>query len=149
MSKGQIYGFIMSYVAIAIASLITIALIARCYGVHTASNCPFKAVKTAQDGQSPTVDPNATNRLARDIIDSFFHSCYVQNIYEAQKRLKEQGFYKGKVDGKWGSLLQDRAYCDYCAVKAIKEEVETPKTITPSTKFGFPSDYLLKLKGKP
>ena len=132
MSKGQIYGFIMSYVAIAIASLITIALIARCYGVHTASNCPFKAVKTAQDGQSPTVDPN-----------------YVQNIYEAQKRLKEQGFYKGKVDGKWGSLLQDRAYCDYCAVKAIKEEVETPKTITPSTKFGFPSDYLLKLKGKP
>lgn len=44
---------------------------------------------------------------------------YVQNIYEAQGRLKEQGLYDGKVDGIWGSGT-DKAYCDWCAIRAIE-----------------------------
>ena len=45
---------------------------------------------------------------------------YVQNPYEAQERLKAQGYYNGEIDGRWGPET-DRAYCDWCAVKAIKE----------------------------
>ena len=41
---------------------------------------------------------------------------YVQNIGEAQQRLKEQGLYHGKIDYIWGPLM-DKAYCDYCAIE--------------------------------
>lgn len=44
---------------------------------------------------------------------------YVQNIGEAQQRLKEQGLYHGKIDYIWGPLM-DKAYCDYCAIEEIK-----------------------------
>jgi hypothetical protein len=44
---------------------------------------------------------------------------YVQNIGEAQQRLKEQGLYHGKIDYIWGKET-DRAYCDWCAIRAIK-----------------------------
>lgn len=46
---------------------------------------------------------------------------YVQNIGEAQMRLKEQGLYHGKIDYVWGKET-DRAYCNYMAIKAIKGE---------------------------
>lgn len=41
---------------------------------------------------------------------------YVQNIYEAQERLKAQGLYKGRIDGKWGPLM-DEAYCNWSAIQ--------------------------------
>ena len=44
---------------------------------------------------------------------------YIQNIFEIQEKLKEQGFYKGKIDGKWGQLT-DKAYCDWCATQEFK-----------------------------
>ena len=46
---------------------------------------------------------------------------YVQNIGEAQKRLKEQGLYHGKIDYLWGPGT-DKAYCDWCAIRAIDGE---------------------------
>ena len=46
---------------------------------------------------------------------------YVQNIGEAQQRLKEQGLYHGKIDYLWGKET-DRAYCDWCAIRAIEGE---------------------------
>ncbi len=46
---------------------------------------------------------------------------YVQNIGEAQMRLKEQGLYDGKIDYLWGPGT-DKAYCDWCAMRAIKGE---------------------------
>ena len=44
---------------------------------------------------------------------------YVQNIGEAQRRLKEQGLYHGKIDYIWGQGT-DKAYCDYMAIRAIE-----------------------------
>ena len=44
---------------------------------------------------------------------------YVQNPYEAQERLKEQGWYSGSIDGKWGPQT-DKAYGHWCAVQAFK-----------------------------
>ena len=44
---------------------------------------------------------------------------YVQNIGEAQMRLKEQGLYHGKIDYIWGPLMEE-AYCNYCAIQAIE-----------------------------
>ena len=44
---------------------------------------------------------------------------YVQNIGEAQRRLKEQGLYHGRIDYTWGPLMET-AYCDYCAIRAIE-----------------------------
>lgn len=44
----------------------------------------------------------------------------VYNIFEMQERLKAQGLYGGKIDGLWGPLM-DKAYCDYCAIRAIEE----------------------------
>ena len=44
---------------------------------------------------------------------------YVQSIGEAQMRLKEQGFYHGAIDYKWGPLM-DKAYCDWCATKEFE-----------------------------
>lgn len=44
---------------------------------------------------------------------------YIQNIGEAQQRLKEQGLYHGKIDYLWGPLM-DKAYCDYCAIREIE-----------------------------
>ena len=44
---------------------------------------------------------------------------HIQNIFEIQEKLKEQGFYKGKIDGKWGPLT-DKAYCDWCATQEFK-----------------------------
>ena len=38
---------------------------------------------------------------------------YVMTVSESQESLKRQGFYKGKIDGKWGPET-DRAYCDWC-----------------------------------
>lgn len=46
---------------------------------------------------------------------------YVQNIGEAQRRLKEQGLYDGKIDYLWG-LATDKAYCDWCGIEAIEGE---------------------------
>ncbi len=46
---------------------------------------------------------------------------YVQNIGEAQMRLKEQGLYHGKIDYIWGSGT-DKAYCDWCAIRALEGE---------------------------
>ena len=44
---------------------------------------------------------------------------YVQNIGEAQRRLKEQGLYHGKIDYIWGTGTEE-AYCDYCGIEAIE-----------------------------
>ena len=44
---------------------------------------------------------------------------YVQNIGEAQMRLKEQGLYNGKIDYIWGPLM-DEAYGNYCAIETIE-----------------------------
>ena len=46
---------------------------------------------------------------------------YVQPPCEAQRRLKEQGLYHGKIDNIWGKET-DRAFCDWCAIRAIKGE---------------------------
>jgi len=46
---------------------------------------------------------------------------YVQNIGEAQRRLKAQGLYDGPIDYKWGAGTE-KAYCDYCAIRSIKGE---------------------------
>lgn len=46
---------------------------------------------------------------------------YVQNIFEAQTRLKAQDLYSGKIDGIWGEGT-DKAYCDYCAIREIEGE---------------------------
>jgi hypothetical protein len=46
---------------------------------------------------------------------------YVQNIGEAQRRLKEQGLYHGKIDYLWGPMM-DEAYGNYCAIQAIEGE---------------------------
>ena len=46
---------------------------------------------------------------------------YVQNIGEAQRRLKEQGLYHGRIDYTWGPLMET-AYCDYCAIREIERE---------------------------
>ena len=44
---------------------------------------------------------------------------YVQPPCEAQRRLKEQGLYHGKIDNIWGPE-SDKAYCDYCAIETIE-----------------------------
>ena len=44
---------------------------------------------------------------------------YVQNIGEAQRRLKEQGLYHGKIDYLWGPMM-DEAYGNYCAIREIE-----------------------------
>ena len=46
---------------------------------------------------------------------------YVQPPCEAQKRLKEQGLYHGKIDNIWGPE-SDRAFCDYIAIQEFKGE---------------------------
>ena len=46
---------------------------------------------------------------------------YVQSPYESQQILKNMGLYHGKIDGIWGKE-SDRAYCDYCAIRAIEGE---------------------------
>ena len=46
---------------------------------------------------------------------------YVQPPCEAQRRLKEQGLYHGRIDGIWGKKT-DKAFCDYCAIRAIEGE---------------------------
>lgn len=44
---------------------------------------------------------------------------YVQNIGEAQRRLKEQGLYHGEIDYIWGPETE-KGYCDYCAIQAVE-----------------------------
>lgn len=46
---------------------------------------------------------------------------YIQCPAEAQERLKAQDLYEGKIDGIWGEET-DKAYCDYCAIRAIEGE---------------------------
>ena len=46
---------------------------------------------------------------------------YVQPPCEAQRRLKEQGLYHGRIDNIWGPE-SDKAYCNYCAIQAIEGE---------------------------
>ena len=48
---------------------------------------------------------------------------YVQPPCEAQRRLKEQGLYHGKIDNIWGPE-SDKAFCDYCAINAIEGELK-------------------------
>lgn len=45
---------------------------------------------------------------------------YVQPPCEAQRRLKEQGLYHGRIDNIWGPE-SDKAFCDWCAIEAFKE----------------------------
>lgn len=44
---------------------------------------------------------------------------YVQPPCEAQKRLKEQGLYHGKIDNIWGEKT-DKAFCDYMAIRTVE-----------------------------
>ena len=44
---------------------------------------------------------------------------YVQGICEAQRRLKAQGLYHGRIDGIPGPKFK-KAYCDYCAIRDIE-----------------------------
>ena len=44
---------------------------------------------------------------------------YVQNIGEAQQRLKEQGLYHGKIDYIWGPLM-DKAYGNWCGIREVE-----------------------------
>jgi len=46
---------------------------------------------------------------------------YVQPPCEAQRRLKEQGFYKGRIDNIWGPE-SDGAFCNWCAARVIEGE---------------------------
>lgn len=46
---------------------------------------------------------------------------YVQPPCEAQRRLKEQGLYHGKIDNIWGPE-SDKAFCNYMAIRAIEGE---------------------------
>lgn len=46
---------------------------------------------------------------------------YVQPPIEAQRRLKEQGFYDGPLDNKWG-VKSDTGYCNWCAAQTFKPE---------------------------
>ena len=51
---------------------------------------------------------------------------YVQPPCEAQRRLKEQGLYHGKIDNVWGPE-SDKAYCDYMAIESMRAYMESPK----------------------
>lgn len=51
---------------------------------------------------------------------------YVQPPCEAQRRLKEQGLYRGRIDNFWGPET-DRAFCDYCAIREIEALKESEK----------------------
>jgi len=44
---------------------------------------------------------------------------YVQPPCEAQRRLKEQGLYHGRIDNIWGPE-SDKAFCDWCAIRDIE-----------------------------
>lgn len=44
---------------------------------------------------------------------------YVQNIFEIQQRLKDQGLYAGEIDGIWGPQT-DEAYCNWCAINEFR-----------------------------
>lgn len=44
---------------------------------------------------------------------------YVQPPCEAQRRLKEQGLYHGRIDNIWGPE-SDKAFCDWCAIRAVE-----------------------------
>lgn len=44
---------------------------------------------------------------------------YIQPPCEAQRRLKEQGFYEGRIDNIWGPE-SDRAFCNWCAVQEFE-----------------------------
>lgn len=44
---------------------------------------------------------------------------YVQPPCEAQRRLREQGLYQGRIDNIWGKET-DKAFCDYMAIKAVE-----------------------------
>jgi len=44
---------------------------------------------------------------------------YVQGIFEAQRRLKAQGLYDGKIDGIAGPKYE-KAMCDYHAIQHFK-----------------------------
>lgn len=41
------------------------------------------------------------------------------SIIETQQALKAEGFYKGKLDGKWGAQTE-RAYCDWAASREFE-----------------------------
>lgn len=51
---------------------------------------------------------------------------YVQPPCEAQRRLKEQGLYRGKIDGIWGKQT-DKAFCNYRAIREIEQALEAEK----------------------
>jgi len=51
---------------------------------------------------------------------------YVQPPIEAQRRLKEQGFYDGPLDNIWGPK-SDEGYCNWCAVQTFDPEYYTEK----------------------
>ncbi len=46
---------------------------------------------------------------------------YVQAPCEAQRRLKEQGLYHGRIDNLWGTET-DKEFCDYMAIRAFEGE---------------------------
>jgi len=42
---------------------------------------------------------------------------------EAQERLRDAGFYHGKIDGIWGAE-SEKAYCDWCASRYFPKEIK-------------------------
>lgn len=46
---------------------------------------------------------------------------YVQNPCEMQQRLKDAGYYTGKIDGKIGPETE-KAYCNWAAAQYFKEK---------------------------
>jgi hypothetical protein len=94
----------MKTILTVIVGIILIVIIG--YWTKQASNKPIKASSRPATGRIAYADPN-----------------YVQNVYEAQERLKTQGFYHGKIDGKWGKLT-DKAYCDWSAVQEFRRVEE-------------------------
>lgn len=56
---------------------------------------------------------------------------YVQPPCEAQRRLKEQGLYNGKIDNIWGPE-SDKAFCNYCAIREIESEYKWVSLFTVS-----------------
>lgn len=53
---------------------------------------------------------------------------YVQPPCEAQRRLREQGLYDGKIDGIWGKQT-DKAFYDWAAIQTFRNEYYETNTI--------------------
>lgn len=45
---------------------------------------------------------------------------HIQHPYESQQKLKDAGYYHGKIDGIWGEQTK-KAYGNWCASQYFKE----------------------------